>query len=69
MEGAHDESDTHDPKDKEIEEVEEIEAEKDGEAFIVLQETTPTVEKKWLRKSIFRSTGTSTWENLHSYDL
>ena len=58
MEGAFDEPDTQvDPKDKELEEVEEIEAKKDGEALLVLQESMPTVEKKWLWKNIFHSTG------------
>ena len=38
--------------------MEEIEAKKDGEAFLVLLEFAPTVDKKRLRKNIFRSIGT-----------
>ena len=37
--------------------MEEIKTKKDGEALMVLQETKPIVEKKWLWKSIFHSTG------------
>ena len=54
MEGALEEPNTQDyPKDKETKEVEEIEAKKDGEALLVLQESTPTIEKKWLGKIFF----------------
>ena len=59
MEGAQDELDMHnDPKDREIDEVEEIEAEKDGRLLWSSKGSTPIVEKKWLRKNIFRSTST-----------
>ena len=37
--------------------MEEIEAEKDGTTLVVRKESTPTVEKKWMRKNIFRSIG------------
>ena len=46
-----------------MEEVEGIEVEKDEEDVLVLQETTPTVEKKWSRKNICRSIVTAHGQN------
>ena len=58
MEGALNEPDTQDDlKDKESKKVEEKEAKKDGKALLVLQESIPIVENKWLWKNIFHSTG------------
>ena len=59
MEGAYDEPYTQDDlKDKGIEEVEEIKSEKDGEALMILKESTPTVKNKCLQENIFHSTCT-----------
>ena len=54
---------TDDPKSEESDEVEEIAVETDGALLLVQQESIPTVKKKWLRKNIFRSTGTIHREN------
>eukprot|EP00268_Persea_americana_P063794 TRINITY_DN8317_c0_g2_i3.p1 TRINITY_DN8317_c0_g2~~TRINITY_DN8317_c0_g2_i3.p1 ORF type:complete len:266 (-),score=31.05 TRINITY_DN8317_c0_g2_i3:32-745(-) len=59
IEGTQEEPETtDDPKSDESDEVEEIAADTDGALLLVQQESIPTVEKKWLRKNIFRSTGT-----------
>ena len=59
MQGARDEPKTQDYlKDEGSEVVKDMEAENDCEALLVLQNSTPIVEKRWLRKNIFHSTGT-----------
>ena len=54
---------TNDPKSEESDEVKEIAVEIDGALLLVRKESIPTVEKKWLRKNIFRSTGTIHGQN------
>ena len=69
MEGAHDEPETqNDPKDEDSEELEELEAEKDCEALLVFQNSTPTVEKRWLRKNYFSFHRYNTWAKMYSCD-
>ena len=64
IEGTQEEPETaDDPKSEESNEVEEIAAKTDGALLLVQKESIPTVEKKWLRKNIFRSTGTIHREN------
>ena len=59
MEGVQEEPETQDdPNSEESGEMEEIAVEKDGEILLVQQESTPTVEKRWLWKNIFHFTGT-----------
>ena len=67
--GKETKTEVDDPRGKEAETKElEILGFYDGETLIVLKETTPNVEKKWLWKNIFLFNRHSTWAHLHSFD-